>query len=141
MPECGVFGLAVFGESRDRLAEMFDEAPLGKLIGLFAMGDVWERHGLTHPLGNDSKGYIDVVIHGLDPDDLRDIAPTIPFEMVEETLWVGNTEELVAQFEPFARAGAEHVVLANATGVVGGMEEIMARGAELPALRAALGEL
>ena len=31
------------------------------------------------------QGYIDVVIHGLDPDDLREIAPTIPFEMVEET--------------------------------------------------------
>ena len=55
---------------------------------------MWEAHGLQHPLGNDSQGFVDVIIHDLDPDELRDIAHTIPFEMVQEVLFVGNTEEL-----------------------------------------------
>ncbi len=114
---------------------------LGKLFGLFAMGHVWEKHGLQHPLGNDSKGFVDVIIHDLDPDDLRELAHTIPFEMVKEVLFVGNHDELAGQFEAFARNGLEHVVLANITGVVGGMDEIMARGLELPVLKNVLSDL
>jgi phthiodiolone/phenolphthiodiolone dimycocerosates ketoreductase len=82
-----------------------------------------------------------VIIHDLDPDELRDLAATIPFEMVCEVLFVGNVEELASQFEGYARNGLEHVVLANITGVVGGMDEIMARGMELPMLKNVLSDL
>ena len=140
-PTNSLLPFVLFSESRDAAAEMFEREPLGKLFGLFAMGSMWEAHGLDHPLGNDSKGFIDVVIHGLDADDLRDIAPTIPFEMVCEVLFVGNADELAAQFEGYARNGLEHVVLANITGVVGGMDEIMARAMDLPQLTAALHDL
>ncbi|MEO1064706.1 MAG: LLM class flavin-dependent oxidoreductase [Actinomycetota bacterium] len=140
-PEASLLPFTLFAESIERAEEMFEAEPLGKLFGLFAMGDMWEANGLQHPLGNDSKGFIDVIIHDLDPDELRDIAPTIPFEMVQQVLFIGNAEELASQFESYARNGLEHIVLANLTGVVGGMDEIMARGAELPQLMAALREL
>lgn len=140
-PENSLLPFCLFCESRDAAAEMFEREPLGKLFGLFAMGHLWERHGLEHPLGNDSKGFVDVVIHDLDADELRDIAPTIPFEMVCEVLFVGNSQELAEQFEAYARNGLEHVVLANLTGVLGGMDEIMARALELPTLKATLSEL
>lgn len=140
-PEAAMLPFTLFSESQERSEEMFEAEPLGKLFGLFAMGSVWAEHGLEHPLGNDSRGFIDVIMHGLDPDELRDIAPTIPFEMVKQVLFVGNAEELAGQFEAYAKAGLEHIVLANLTGVVGGMDEIMARGAELPTLTAALREL
>jgi phthiodiolone/phenolphthiodiolone dimycocerosates ketoreductase len=137
-PTASLLPFMIFAESQARAAEMFEREPLGKLFGLFATGSIWEAHGLTHPLGNDSQGFIDVVIHDLDADDLRDIATTIPFEMVTQVLFVGNTDELTGQFEAYARQGLEHVVLVNATGVVGGMDEIMARAMELPKLVGAL---
>ncbi len=140
-PTASMLPFTLFAESQDRAEEMFDAEPLGKLFGLFAMGSVWEKHGLEHPLGNDSKGFIDVIIHDLDPDMLRDIAPTIPFDMVKEVLFVGNAEELATQFEDYAKAGLEYIVMANITGVVGGMDEIMARGADLPELMSVLREL
>jgi phthiodiolone/phenolphthiodiolone dimycocerosates ketoreductase len=140
-PESSLLPFVLFAESRDAAAEMFEREPLGKLFGLFAMGHMWEANGLQHPLGNDSKGFVDVIIHDLDADELRDLAHTIPFEMVCEVLFVGNVEELAAQFEGYARNGLEHIVLANITGVVGGMDEIMARGMELPMLKNVLSEL
>jgi phthiodiolone/phenolphthiodiolone dimycocerosates ketoreductase len=140
-PVASLLPFVIFAESVERAEEMFENEPLGKLFGLFAMGSLWEAHGLTHPLGNDSRGFIDVVLHSLDPDELRDIAPLIPFEMVQQVLFIGNSQELAGQFEAYARAGLEHVVLANLTGVVGGMSEIMARAMELPMLKAALSEL
>jgi phthiodiolone/phenolphthiodiolone dimycocerosates ketoreductase len=140
-PIASLLPFVIFAESVERAAEMFEAEPLGKLFGLFAMGSLWEEHGLKHPLGNDSRGFIDVIIHDLDADELRDIAPTIPFEMVQQVLFIGNSEELARLFEDYARAGLEHVVLANLTGVIGGMSEIMARAMELPMLKAALSEL
>ena len=140
-PEASLLPFVVFAESIERAAEMFEKEPLGKLFGLFAMGSLWEKYGLQHPLGNDSKGFIDVIIHDLNPDDLRDLAPTIPFEMVQQVLFIGNPDDLAGQFEAYARNGLEHVVLANATGIVGGMDEIMARGADLFALKAVLSAL
>ncbi|MEM9034364.1 MAG: LLM class flavin-dependent oxidoreductase [Actinomycetota bacterium] len=140
-PEAGFLPFTLFAESKERAAEMFEAEPVGKLFGLFAMGHIWEANGLEHPLGNDSKGFIDVIIHDLDADELRDLAPTIPFEMVEQVLFIGNAEELATQFEGYAKAGLEHIVMANLTGVVGGMDEIMARGADLPTLVATLREL
>ena len=141
MPECSLLPFCLFAESQDKAAEMFEKEPLGKLFGLFAMGSMWEANGMKHPLGNDSKGFIDVIIHDLNPDDLRDLAPTIPFEMVKQVLFIGNAEELAGQFEAYAKNGLEHVVLANLTGVIGGMDEIIARGADLPHLRNVLSEL
>ena len=140
-PESSLLPFVLFAESQDAAAEMFEREPLGKLFGLFAMGHIWEAHGLQHPLGNDSKGFVDVIIHDLDADDLRDVASTIPFEMVCEVLFVGNVDELATQFEGYARNGLEHIVIANITGVVGGMDEIMARGMELPMLKNVLSEL
>ncbi len=140
-PVNALLPFVLFAESQDKAAEMFEREPLGKLFGLFAMGHIWEKHGLTHPLGNDSQGFVDVIIHDLDANDLRALASEIPFDMVKEVLFIGNTEELTGQFEAYAQNGLEHIVLANITGVVGGMDEIMARGAELPILKGALAEL
>lgn len=140
-PVAGLLPFTLFAESVDRAAEMFEAEPLGKLFGLFAMGEIWEKNGMEHPLGNDSKGFIDVIIHDLSPDDLRDLAPTIPFEMVQQVLFIGNAQELGEQFQGYADAGLEYAVLANLTGVVGGMDEIMARGADFPELINTLREL
>tara|TARA_B110000438_G_C15783054_1_gene637124 strand:+ start:840 stop:1928 length:1089 start_codon:yes stop_codon:yes gene_type:complete len=140
-PEAALLAFVLFSESIERAEEMFEAEPLGKLFGLFAMGEMWEANGLQHPLGNDSKGFIDVIIHDLNSDDLRDLASTIPFRMVQEVLYIGNSEELGEQFEGYAKAGLEHLIMGNITGVVGGMDEILARGMELPQLMGVLKEL
>lgn len=140
-PEASLLPFTLFSESIERTEEMFEAEPVGKLFGLFVMGSVWEAHGLEHPLGNDSRGFIDVIMHDLDANDLRDLAPTIPFDMVKEILFLGNAEEIASQLEDYAKAGLSHVVLANLTGIVGGMDEIMARGAEMPTLMNTLRDL
>jgi phthiodiolone/phenolphthiodiolone dimycocerosates ketoreductase len=140
-PVASILRFVLFAESLERAAEMFEAEPLAKLFALFATGPMWEAEGLNHPLGNASRGFIDVIIHELDADGLRDLAPTIPFEMVQRVLCIGNADQLGRQFEDYAKAGLEHMVLANITGVVGGMDEITARALELPALKSALSDL
>ena len=61
--------------------------------------------------------------------------------MVQRVLCVGNADELGRQFGEYAKAGLEHTVLANITGLVGGMDEILARARDLPTLKAVLSDL
>jgi phthiodiolone/phenolphthiodiolone dimycocerosates ketoreductase len=134
VPQCGLQPFTILGESKARLQEMFEAEPVAKLFALFREGEHWERHGLEHPLGNESRGFVDVVVHDLDPEMLRDLAPRIPFELLEDVIFMGNAQEIAEQLAPFGPAGLEHLIVANMTGIVGGAEEFMARVAEFPRL-------
>jgi phthiodiolone/phenolphthiodiolone dimycocerosates ketoreductase len=140
-PESGFQPFTILGESLERLEEQFEQEPLGKLFALFAHGEVWARHGLEHPLGEECQGIVDVVVHDLDAQRLRELAPRIPFSLMRDIVIMGGPEEIAAQLEPFAREGAEHIILANMTGIVGGADEFMARLADFPRLGAAIREL
>jgi phthiodiolone/phenolphthiodiolone dimycocerosates ketoreductase len=96
---------------------------------------------MRHPAGDQCRGLVDLIFHDLDPEDLREVAPTIPFELVEEFVFIGNAIEIADRVSGYADNGLGHVILGNATGTVGGLEEIIANTAELVALVAALGEL
>ncbi|MDX3531434.1 hypothetical protein P1P75_34825 [Streptomyces sp. ID05-39B] len=59
----------------------------------------------------------------------------------QRVLRVGNADELGRQFGEYAKAGLEHTVLANTTGLIGGVGEIRARARDLPTLKAVLSDL
>lgn len=134
-PESALYLVVVLAASRDAAAAMFDAEPLAKLFALLADAETWRRHGLEHPSGPGCRGLVDLVVHDLDPDALRALAPRIPFELVEEVAFIGSPDELTAAIGPYAEAGAEHVVLANMTGLVGGGPELKARADDLGRLR------
>ena len=141
-PESGLFRFVLLGESRNRIKEMFEADPLAKLQALFRTGATWQKYGLGHPAGNDSKGIVDVIPHNLDPQVLRELAPRIPFELVEEgsTTLMGTVSEIAEKLREYAERGCEHLVAANITGLVGGMSEAMARIPDFLALREAVGK-
>ena len=93
-PEAGLTVKLILGESRDRIREIFEEEPLGKLVALHVKPESFHKHGLEHPLGSRVRGAVDVIPHELDPDMLRALAPTIPFEVLEQFIFMGNVNEL-----------------------------------------------
>lgn len=133
-PESGLFLFVLLGESRERIREMFEAQPMAKLLALWmSPAPAWARYGLDNPAG-DSRAYIDVIPHALEPATLRALAPRIPFELVEEYLLMGDVEDVAQRILPYADAGLQHSVIMNLTGLVGGVEEAMARGGDLAAL-------
>jgi phthiodiolone/phenolphthiodiolone dimycocerosates ketoreductase len=140
-PEYGLLIFMVLGRSKEHIAQLMDEDPLGKLFALFCPADRWNAHGYDHPFGNESKGFIDLVVHDLDPNELRDLAPKLPLELVEEVVFMGSPEEIAERVAGYARHGCEHIVLGNMTGVVGGLPEIEASGPGLFQLRETLAAL
>ena len=116
-PQASLLQAVVFGESRDKIAELLDDAPLIKLLALFSPDVVWQKYGLEHPAGPGTRGAVDVIPHALDPKVLRQIAPRIPVELVEEFVTLGNAAEVAARLQPYSAAGLDHVVLADLTAM------------------------
>ena len=136
-PESGLFVFVLLGDSRERIRKMFDAEPLAKLLALSIPGPVWRKYGLEHPAGDESRGIVDVIPHALDPDVLRELAPRIPFELIEggSTTLIGNVAEIAPKLRAYAEHGCDHLVAANLTGIVGGMAEVKARMPDFLALR------
>ena len=141
MPECALHVAVILGQSRDHVADLMERDPLGKLTALFCSAEIWSQYGMQHPGGDKCRGLVDLIQHDMDPDELRELAPTIPFELVEEFFFMGNANEIADRVSGYAGNGLEHVILGNATGTVGGLDEINANAKELAALVATLGEL
>jgi phthiodiolone/phenolphthiodiolone dimycocerosates ketoreductase len=140
-PECGLLVPFMIGESRDRLLEMVDEHPECKAIAIWATGEAWERHGLAHPAGRESRGLVDVIIHDIDSEELLALTSKIPSTLFEDMFFLGNVDELFEMFDGYAQAGLEHIVLGDSTGVVGGLEEVIARAPDVLRLREKLAAL
>jgi phthiodiolone/phenolphthiodiolone dimycocerosates ketoreductase len=141
MPECGLFIGVMFGESRKHVADLMEREPLGKLWALLSSAEIWAKYGLRHPSGDRCRGLVDLIYHDLDPEQLRAVAPTIPFELVEEFTFMGNASEIADRISGYADNGLQHIILGDATGTVGGLDEINANAGQLVDLVAALGKL
>jgi phthiodiolone/phenolphthiodiolone dimycocerosates ketoreductase len=141
VPECALHIGVIIGESRSHVAELMNRDPLGRLHALMCSAEIWAKYGMRHPSGDRCRGLVDLIYHDLDPEQLRELAPTIPFELVEEFMFIGNATEIAERVSGYADNGLEHVILGNATGTVGGLDEISSNTGQLRAVVAALGEL
>ena len=141
MPQCGMHVSVVLGESQDYVAQLMDREPLAKLCALTTSAQTWAKYGLRHPGGDECRGLVDLIPHELDPAHLRELAPTIPFELVSESVFSGNCEQILDRVRGYADRGLEHLVLANSTGTAGGLEEIDANRQQFSDLVAAVATL
>jgi phthiodiolone/phenolphthiodiolone dimycocerosates ketoreductase len=115
-PEAGLFANVLLGESRDAVLDALDAQPTSKLRALGAPGWLWEKHGVTHPGGATSRGFVDVVVHELDPRLLRELAPRIPSALLADMWFVGSQAQVLDRIRSYELAGCEHIVLADASG-------------------------
>ncbi|MBW2244793.1 MAG: LLM class flavin-dependent oxidoreductase [Deltaproteobacteria bacterium] len=140
-PMSGLVAITVIGESRQQIRELYDLEPTAKLMALARPAESWRAYGLEHPDGPTSRGMPDAIPHTLDAGMLRELAPRIPFELVEEGLFVGNVPDLVEQIAAFSHQGLQYLVIANITGTVGGSEEAQARASAFVELVKRVAEL
>jgi phthiodiolone/phenolphthiodiolone dimycocerosates ketoreductase len=107
----------ILSKSRDHVLETLERAPMIKLLAMLTPAALWEAYGLEHPAGSGSRGLLDLLPHTIDPDRMREIAPKIPAEMLEQLVMFGNGDEIAAKLRPFADAGVQHVVFTDLTPV------------------------
>ena len=110
-PVLGMFGSVILGESRDAVLDHFERNPLTKAIALQASAEIWERWGIRHPAGSDSRGFFDVLLDGYEPAALFDAIASVPTGMLAEILFLGSVAEVQAELQEYRRAGLQHLAL------------------------------
>lgn len=110
-PVLGMFGSVILGKSKAAVLDHFERYPLTRAIALQAGAEVWHKWGLQHPAGSDSRGFFDVLLAGHDPAALYRAIEAVPVEMLDDILFLGNTEEVYAELLLYRRAGMRNLAL------------------------------
>jgi phthiodiolone/phenolphthiodiolone dimycocerosates ketoreductase len=111
MPAIWLF--VVTGNTRDDVAETLS-SDIAKAFALCVSGDVWERHGVSHPLGSGFSGSQDLVPQTLDAQSALNYAATVPDSLLREALLTGTPDEVLDQAAHWRDHGARYVVVCNA---------------------------
>jgi phthiodiolone/phenolphthiodiolone dimycocerosates ketoreductase len=85
-------------------------------IGAMAMlmpGFLWERHGLTHPLGREFEGFPDFVPGEITAEQIEAARRQVTPALLGDGVVAGSVDEVVAEIRPLVEAGLRHVVIWN----------------------------
>jgi phthiodiolone/phenolphthiodiolone dimycocerosates ketoreductase len=93
-----------------------DEALNSEVLKVFALhfpAAVWQRYGLTHPLGADFSGAQDLVPQTIDAQTALAYASQVPKSMISDSILTGTPDEALAQLAVWRDHGVRYAVLAN----------------------------
>ena len=93
-------------------------------MALLLPAEAWKAHGKRHPLGDEHKGFIDIVPPRVTDEQLdqamRDVTP----EMVGGSMFAGSPAEICEQVAPVVEGGARHLIVSNGGAALTGGKPI-----------------
>lgn len=125
-----IMAMIALGRSRDELLEAILKSRLGAAMSLLVPAEVWKQHNLRHPLGDNFKGFYDIVPPRVTEEDIQAAADQLIPELLLSSLYVGNADDICQQLAPTVGAGARHVILSNVGSAItgGGPMDLMRLG-------------
>lgn len=101
------------GTKRERvLAELIKIKPMAA-SSLLLPGALWKKHQLIHPLGEAYEGFPDIIPNEVPPAALAAAERQITPALLQDGLYAGSVDEIVAEVQPLVAAGLRHVVIWN----------------------------
>ncbi|MBI1814644.1 MAG: LLM class flavin-dependent oxidoreductase [Deltaproteobacteria bacterium] len=106
--------LVALGESREQVLERAMKSRFCATLTLGVPADVWRAHGLTHPLGDAHRGFLDIVPTRISDVEIdRAVAMMIP-ELLLTLMYAGSAQQICDEVAPLVDAGCGHFIIANA---------------------------
>ncbi|WP_024802771.1 LLM class flavin-dependent oxidoreductase [Nocardia sp. BMG51109] len=106
----------ITGLSDDGIEEAV-ESVAARAFGLCMSSEVWARHGVQHPLGDNFSGIQDLLPHLLDRDTVLSYAEKVSPAMVRDYCVVGKPDEIRDQIAVWRDHGLRYPVLVNFSSV------------------------
>ena len=107
----------VLGRTEEHARRLFESRPL-RYASLLMSDEVWQRQGLTHPLGRGFRGMIDIVPQRMTREQVEDALAAVPGEQLAgEAIW-GTAGQVVEKLRALGEAGLRHVVLVPISAMV-----------------------
>jgi phthiodiolone/phenolphthiodiolone dimycocerosates ketoreductase len=115
----------VTGASRDDVDEALNSVIL-KASALAAPAEVWERHGVSHPLGDDFSGVHDLVPQCIDKDTALFYTEKVPLSLMKEITFNGTADEVLDQVAQWRDHGLRYLLAINGSQLNPSMRKGMA---------------
>lgn len=106
--------LVALGDSREQVIERAMRTRFCASMALGAPADVWRTHGLTHPLGDTHRGFLDLVPSRITAAQVDQAAATMTPELLLTLMYAGSARQIRDEVAPLADAGCTHFIIANA---------------------------
>ncbi len=99
------------------------EHPLLRGLALIRSAEMFERHGMEHPLGKGYNALRDMVPSRMGREETLAAIHRIPMEILEEFVLHGTPEEIAAEIKRYEAVGLRHWVMWNVT-FLGDMQRV-----------------
>ncbi len=104
-----MFFFTVTGRNRQEIDEALESTAM-KTFALNIPAELWERHGVSHPIGT---GYQDLIPQILDEDAVLAHTSNVPLSLLRNACLQGTPEEIVDQLAEWRDHGLSYPVLLN----------------------------
>ena len=119
-PEPIIAGMQIFlmvAPTRAEARELL-RSRAARFVGLLASDEIWQKAGLSHPLGQGFKGMIDFIPQSYSREELEQALAAVPPELLEESGIWGTPADVVDKIRALGEAGLQHAVLVPASALV-----------------------
>jgi len=100
--------ITIVAPTESEARAMLESRPV-RFIGLLFPDAVWQLFGRSHPLGEDFRGFLDIIPDSYDRQTLDAAVDAVPMELLELLFW-GTPDQLVDRFRALGGAGLRHIV-------------------------------
>ncbi len=83
----------------------------GRLFGLLAPAEEWQKLGVQHPFGEHFRGYMDWLPEQYDRQTLEKALAMVPSALIGYGPMWGTPEQVTNRLRAFGAAGARHIVM------------------------------
>jgi phthiodiolone/phenolphthiodiolone dimycocerosates ketoreductase len=102
----------VTGRSRGEIDEALESTAM-KTFALNAPAELWKRHGVSHPLGDDFTGSQDIIPQVFDEESVLEYTSNVPLSLLKDACLQGTHDEIVDQLADWRDHGLGYPVLLN----------------------------
>jgi phthiodiolone/phenolphthiodiolone dimycocerosates ketoreductase len=102
----------VTGRSRHEVDEALESTAM-KTFALNAPAELWKRHGVSHPLGDDFTGSQDIIPQVFDEESVLKYTANVPQSLLKDACLQGTHDEIVDQLAEWRDHGLRYPVLSN----------------------------
>jgi phthiodiolone/phenolphthiodiolone dimycocerosates ketoreductase len=112
----GINGAILFftvtGRNRQEIDDALESTAM-KTFALNAPAELWRRHGVSHPLGDDFTGSQDIIPQVFDEQSVLKYTSDVPLSLLKNACLQGTHDEVVDQLADWRDHGLSYPVLLN----------------------------
>ena len=112
----GITGAILFftvtGRNRQEIDDALESTAM-KTFALNAPAELWQRHGVSHPLGDDFTGSQDIIPQVFDEESVLKYTSNVPLSLLKDACLQGTHDEIVDQLADWRDHGLRYPVLLN----------------------------